>query len=153
MRQVLMAVTILLSAVPASGHALPSAPHIALDHVGIQASNLDRSVTFYETTLGLRQVPAPFPRDAARWLALGNGRMLHIVANGDSEAPHNRWDHFALSCSNLDAMIAHLDAIHVSWADMDGNRAPQSRPDHVRQIFIQDPDGYIIEINDRAGRH
>ena len=31
---------------------------------------------------------------------------------------------------------------------MAGNHSPQVRSDGVRQIFIQDPDGYWIEVND-----
>ena len=125
-----------------------SAPALSLDHVGIQVADLGRSVTFYTDVLGLREVPSPFPKEAARWLSLGNGRLLHIVAHGTSGAPHNQWDHFALACSDLDAMIARLNELHIPWADMNGRRAPQMRPDHVRQIFVRDPDGYNIEIND-----
>jgi len=108
-------------------------------------------VAFYTQVLGLREVPAPFPKEAARWLSLGNGRLLHIVAHGTLGAAHNRWDHFALACAVLDAMIARLDALHIAWASMNGLRAPQMRSDHVRQIFVQDPDGYNIENQRREG--
>jgi lactoylglutathione lyase len=129
---------------------MPAAAALSLDHVGIQAADLDQSVAFYTRVLGLHEVPAPFPRDAGRWIALGGGRMLHIVAHGTPGAPHNRWDHFALACANLDAMAARLDTLHVAWADMEGRHAIQTRPDRVRQIFVRDPDGYDIEINDAA---
>jgi lactoylglutathione lyase len=33
---------------------------------------------------------------------------------------------------------------------MDGRDVPQVRSDGVKQIFVQDPDGYWIEINDAA---
>ncbi len=36
----------------------------------------------------------------------------------------------------------------IAWADMDGRRAPQMRPDHVRQVFVRETDGYKIDIND-----
>ena len=146
----LLAAALLLAMVgePARAQPAASAPALSLDHVGIQASDLDRSIAFYTRVLGLSEVPAPFPRDAARWIALGGGRMIHIVAHGTPGAPHNRWDHFALACADLDAMIARLDAVHVAWRDMDGRHAVQTRPDHVRQIFVRDPDGYDIEIDD-----
>ena len=127
--------------------SMAAAPTLSLDHVGIQAADLDRSVAFYTRVLGLSEVPAPFPRDAARWIGLGGGRMLHIVANGTPGAPHNRWDHFALACDDLDAMVAHLDRLHIVWINMEGRRAVQTRPYGVRQIFVRDPDGYDIEIN------
>lgn len=35
------------------------------------------------------------------------------------------------------------------WLSMgEGKREIQTRPDGVQQIFVQDPDGYWIEIND-----
>jgi lactoylglutathione lyase len=144
-----LAATLFLSIASPSHALMPeAAPALSLDHVGIQSADLDRSVAFYTEVLGLREVPAPFPRDAARWIALGKGRMLHIVAHGAPGAQHNHWDHFALACADLDAMTARLDALKIPWNDMDGHRAVQARPDHVHQIFVRDPDGYNIEIND-----
>ena len=45
-------------------------------------------------------------------------------------------------------MTASLDAKHIIWASMEGKHEPAVRFDGVKQIFIQDPDGYWIEIND-----
>lgn len=118
-----------------------------LDHVGIQASDLDRTVRFYTSVFGLKEVPAPFPKTEARWLAFGNGYLLHIVAHGRAGSEHNKWDHVALAC-DLPAMIAHLDRLHVAWTDMSGGHKLQRRPDGVTQIFVTDPDGYTIELND-----
>jgi lactoylglutathione lyase len=149
MRHVLAAALLLTTLEASAGaQSVPAAPALSLDHVGIQAANLDRSVAFYTRVLGLHEVPAQFPRDAGRWIALGGGRMLHIVAHGTQGAPHNRWDHFALACPDFDAMVARLDALQIGWTDMDGHHAIQTRPDRVRQIFVRDPDGYNIEIND-----
>lgn len=119
-----------------------------LDHVGIQASDLDRTVRFYTSVFGFKEVPAPFPKTAARWLAFGNGYLLHIVAYGRAGSEHNKWDHFALACPDLPAMIARLDRLHVAWRDMSGGHKIQQRPDGVTQIFVTDPDGYTIELND-----
>lgn len=151
MRCVLGVAMLVTLAAPARSDPMARAPALSLDHVGIQATDLDRSVDFYTRVLGLHEVPAPFPRTAGRWIALDGGRMLHIVAHRTADAPHNRWDHFALACSDLDDMIAHLDAVHVAWTDMNGGHVVQMRPDHVRQIFVRDPDGYNIELNDANG--
>ncbi len=124
----------------------------ALDHVGIQASDLDKSIRFYTTVLGLKEVPAPFPKSEARWVAFGNGYLLHIVAHGRAKSEHNKWDHFALACPDLKAMVARLDRMSVAWADMSGGHQMQKRPDGVTQIFIRDPDGYDIELNDARSR-
>jgi lactoylglutathione lyase len=120
----------------------------ALDHVAIQVADLDKSVAFYKSVFGLSEVPAPFP--IARWLTLGGGIMLHIVGNRTTRTEHSRWDHISIACGDMDVMIAKLDAQHVPWTNMEGLHTPQVRPDGVKQIFIQDPDGYWIEINDMA---
>lgn len=130
----------------APAHAEPPPKTGILDHVAIQARALDRSVAFYKTLFGLTEVPAPFA--GARWLSLGGGVMLHIVGNRTAPSRHDRWDHIAIACGDMDAMIAKLAAQHVPWINMDGAHVPQVRPDGVKQIFIQDPDGYWIEIND-----
>ena len=134
--------------------AITAPPDISpvLDHVGIQASNLGRSIDFYTRVLGLKEVPAPFPKAEARWVAFANGQLLHIVAHGRPGSTHNKWDHFALAFTDLTPVIARLDAMHVAWADMSGGRLLQKRPDGVTQIFVQDPDGYQIELNDAGAR-
>ena len=67
--------------------ALALAP--VLDHVGIQASDPDRRITFYTRVLGLKKVPAPFPKTEARWVAFANGQLLHVLAHGRAGSSHN----------------------------------------------------------------
>jgi lactoylglutathione lyase len=118
----------------------------AMDHVAISVSDPDKSASFYQEIFGFRQIPAPVPM--ARWLVMANGIMLHIVGNRTAESPHSRWDHLAMACADMDTFIAKLDSRHVAWSNMEGGHSPQVRSDGVKQIFIQDPDGYWIEVND-----
>ena len=67
---------------------------------------------------------------------------------GGVAGDHNKWDHFALSCQDIAKVEADLDRLNARWTGMDGRRATDTRPDGTRQIFIRDPDGYAIEIND-----
>lgn len=137
-----------------AGPAIAAPPDIspALDHVCIQASDLARSIDFYTGVFGLKEVPAPFPKTQARWVAFANGQLLHAVAHGRTGSTHNRWDHFALAFTDITPVIARLDAMDVAGADMSGGRLPQKRPDGLTQIFVQDPDGYQIELNDAGAR-
>lgn len=133
-----------------SGQSLPvDPPSVSLDHVAIQVADLNRSVSFYQNVFGFRETAAPFP--IARWLVMANGATLHIVSGRQTPRTNERWDHFAVSCRDIDAQIAILDARGISWTDIQGRRRIQIRPDGVAQIFIQDPDGYWIEINGPAG--
>ena len=126
-----------------------TAPFVAaMDHVAISVVDADKSAAFYSDVFGFKQAPAPVPM--ARWLVMANGVMLHIVGNRKAPSEHSRWDHIALACADMDAVISKLDAHHVLWTNMEGGHVPQVRSDGVKQIFVQDPDGYWIEINDAA---
>lgn len=142
----LIAIAALLISSPVYAQDRTAPSMAALDHVAISAADLDKSASFYKEVFGFRQVPAPVPM--ARWLVMANGVMLHIVGNRTAPSFHSRWDHLALACADLDVLIAKLDARHIAWTNMEGGHSPQVRSDGVRQIFIQDPDGYWIEIND-----
>jgi lactoylglutathione lyase len=147
----LIAAPIIFAGLPASVDAkIENQPVAAMDHVAISVADADKSAVFYQALFGFKQVHAPFP--TARWLVMGNGVMLHIVGNRSAPSAHSRWDHLALACADINAFIANLDAHHILWSNMDGGHTPQVRGDGVEQIFIQDPDGYWIEINDALKR-
>jgi len=145
----LIALSVALGAAVPAGAEPPAKPGM-LNHVAIQVVDLDKSVSFYKAVFGLSEVPAPFA--GARWLSLGGGIVLHIVGNRTAPSEHSRWDHIAIACGDMGAMIANLGARHIRWINMDGANTPQVRPDGVKQIFIQDPDGYWIEINDALNK-
>jgi len=45
--------------------------------------------------------------------------------------------------------MKHLDQYKVKYGNWAGSsKEPQLRPDKVKQVYLQDPDGYWIEIND-----
>ena len=144
----LASLLIVSSPLAAQGETAPAVA--AMDHVAISVADADKSASFYKDIFGFAEVPAPVPM--ARWLVMANGVMLHIVANRTSPSAHSRWDHLALACADLTALIAKLDTRHVAWTNMEGGHSPQVRSDGIRQIFIQDPDGYWIEINDTLKR-
>ena len=118
----------------------------ALDHVAIYVQDAERSAAFYKAVFGLTQVKASVPR--AIWLVMSNGTMLHIIPGRTAPTEHPKFEHLALACSDMPAMIARLKVLGVPWAAMDGQPTPQVRADGVQQIFIKDPDGYWVEIND-----
>lgn len=135
---------------------LAAAPQAAADvtaraeHVAIQASDLDRSAAFYHDAFGLRIIPTPLKN--RRWLDLGNGMALHILDGRVTPKPSNRNEHLALHVDDLATVTAWLDRRHLVWTNLAGKpRAMQTRFDGVRQIYVQDPDGYWLEIGDARG--
>jgi len=122
----------------------------ALDHLAIYVRDIDKSARFYTDLFGFKEVTAPVP--LARWLVMRNGTMLHIIPGRTEASTNSKWDHLALACDDLDAMISRLSKHKISWSDIDGKPSPQLRSDGVQQIFVRDPDGYWIEINDSLKR-
>lgn len=137
-----------LAAATSASAETPAVNGTALDHIAIHVRDAGRSAAFYSDVFGLRQVPAPVP--FARWLVMSNGTMLHNVEGRSTPVSNAKWDHFALTVPDLAALIARLDAKQIEWSDLQGASRPQVdiRGNGVKQIFIRDPDGYWIEVND-----
>jgi lactoylglutathione lyase len=127
-------------------HTKTAAKMIDFDHVAIYVADLPASVAFYHDVFGFEEIPAPLP--IARWLIMGNGIALHIVKGRVQPLDQPKWIHFAVACTSMEQMIATLGAKQVAWSDIQGRDEVQVRQDGVKQIFVQDPDGYWIEIND-----
>jgi lactoylglutathione lyase len=56
----------------------------------------------------------------------------------------------AFTVQEFDAYLRFLTEKGIEYGNFSGDsKEPQIRPDSVKQIYLQDPDGYWIEINDR----
>ncbi len=120
------------------------------EHVAIQAADIDRSAAFYHEAFGLRLIPTPLKN--RRWLDLGHGLALHILDGRTAPKPSNRNEHLALHVEDLASVTAWLDRRGLVWTDLAGKpRTMQLRFDGVRQIYVQDPDGYWLEVGDSRG--
>ena len=152
--KMLLAVVALLGSTPLSAAERPAASLPAFDHVAINVADQQRSVDFYHDAFGLEEIATPFPPGGPRWMALAGGVSLHIQSLPEAPAPPPRAVHFALAVADLAPVIAWLDAHHVGWTDAQGRAgAVQAiRTDQVRQIYVPDPDGYWIEVNDKLRR-
>lgn len=135
---------------------LAAAPQTAdkpaqIDHVAIQAADIDLSAAFYRDAFGLRLIQQPLKN--RRWLDLGNGIALHILDARTAPRPSNRSEHIALRVDDLATVTGWLDRHAMAWTNLAGTaRTMQTRFDGVRQIYVQDPDGYWLEVSDTRGR-
>lgn len=134
----------------APSHA-QTGPAGVVDHIALNATDADASAAFYKRTFGMKDVPTRLPR--TRWLDMGGGITLHIIGGRAMPVSPNRIVHFALRTDDLDKSIAYFDANGIAWSDFTGKpKTVQTRFDGVRQVFIQDPDGYWVEVSDRRGK-
>ena len=121
---------------------------IAVDHVALHVADLDASVAFYSGVFGLQEIPAA--AKGRRWMSLGRGVALHLLGGRSEPVVDDRSVHFALTSDNLEPILQRLKDRGIAWSDFGGTQATVStgRSDGVRQIFLRDPDGYWIEVND-----
>lgn len=149
MRTGLLGAALMLSPFTAAPAAAQQAS-VTLDHVAIWVEDQAKSVEFYQALFGLKEIPAPFPPGGPRWFLFGNGVELHIQPNRKDAIAIPRRVHFAVNVPSLDPVIAQLKARGMSWTDVAGTVGAinRNRTDGVQQIFLQDPDGHWIEVND-----
>jgi lactoylglutathione lyase len=141
----------MIIAVPTLAQDRPADAVWVADHIALNVADAEASAAFYQRTFDLQNVPTSLPN--TRWMSLGNGLTLHLIGGRTVPVSPNRVVHFALRTQDLDKTIAYFDAAGIAWSDFTGKaRSIQTRFDGVRQIFIQDPDGYWIEVSDTRGK-
>ena len=119
------------------------------NHTTIYVVDMNKSADFYEKAMMLKRIPEPFHDNRHIWLKIGEHNQLHIVQGAKEIAEHTINIHLAFSVPSVENFAKHLDELNVkygNWAQ--DSKAPQVRPDGIKQIYLQDPDGYWIEVND-----
>ena len=136
-------------ALPAALWAQESATTaVAFDHVALSVADLDISAEFYGAVFGLKEISNRTKIDGIRWFSLGEGKELHLISVVKEPVKLNKAVHFALRTTDFDAFLATLKAMDVEFSNFPGTVGEVSvRADGLRQLYLQDPDGYWIEVN------
>jgi catechol 2,3-dioxygenase-like lactoylglutathione lyase family enzyme len=113
----------------------------ALDHVTIKASDVEESARFYEDVLGLRRGERPPFSFPGVWLYCGDRAVIHLIGGRDTEEGSGAVDHFAFRAGDVQAFLDRLAERGIAHLTRD---APGI---NLRQIFIEDPDGVMVEVN------
>lgn len=119
-----------------------------LNHIAIYVYNLKESAAFYENVVGVKSIPEPFKDGLHAWFSIGPNIALHVIQGAAKETQHDKHEHLCFSVPSMDSFIDKLAKNNVPYSNMAGT--PQTltvRPDGVKQLYFQDPDGHWIEIN------
>lgn len=148
MKRLALLIALLIGSNPANAQ---ETFELHFDHTTVLVSDLARSADFYENILHLPALETPWgPSAPIRFYSLGGGRELHVGRTDTRPEPDKR-THLAFAVQNFDAYLIFLTARSIAYSNFSGNsNSPQLRPDGVRQIYLQDPDGNWIEVNDAA---
>ena len=133
-------------------------------HISLPASDLRRSIEFYEGVLGLEPMERPPFAFAGRWYKVGD-RSLHLIvpeADEDVTFRHGKAidshdAHFAIRVRRYSAAVAHFESKGFRPSSDRNPRRTAENPRPMRlnptgpagfpQIYVLDPDDNVIEIN------
>jgi lactoylglutathione lyase len=124
-------------------------PAAMINHLAINVVDLQKSGDFYINTIGLDTIPEPFHDNLHIWLRIGPGTSLHIIGGAAAHKEYYKNNHICFSVGSVEAFIEKLKKKSIPFEDVAGKKNVFSfRVDGVKQLWLQDPDGYWIEIND-----
>jgi catechol 2,3-dioxygenase-like lactoylglutathione lyase family enzyme len=116
-----------------------------LDHYNVSTRKLGDTIRFYEDVLGFVNGPRPPFDFPGAWLYSEGHPVLHVNDISPTDTPQRPdsgvIDHIAFGSRGFDRMRQHLTQKGVSFRS---NEVPNSTR---RQIFVQDPNNVLIELN------
>lgn len=128
---------------------------IGFEHIGSTSRDLDRTIAFYCDLLGFKLVlRKPQTSGELAFLDAGGG-MLEVFAPAADIAPARDvppneagMRHLTLAVTDLDAMIAKLEAAGVQIVERP--RMAHNTELIKRVAFVRDPDGIMVELIERT---
>lgn len=121
----------------------------SLDHVTLVVKDLDASKHFYCDILGMDDVPRPGFSFAGKWFQAGATQIHLIEEHAESGPagevrrgePSSRNHHHAFLVDDVESAFAAAKQAGATLVS-----EPKRRPDGAIQAFLQDPDGYVVEL-------
>ena len=118
----------------------------SLNHVSVVSNDLDRSVEFYRDVFDFEPIPTPNFDFDGQWLEMADGRQLHLF---DLETSVPRYHHFGVTVADFEAVYeeAKERGILTDFSDDEDSHQLYSLPDGAVQMYVEDPEGNVIEVN------
>lgn len=139
----------LLCAITAGNNCLAQQAKAHINHTAIYVVDVKTSAAFYQNIIGLDTIPEPFHDGKHAWFKTGPGIALHIIQGAEAKKEYYKNQHTCFSVASVEAFTKILAAKNIPFEDVKGVKgAVTNRVDGVKQLWLQDPDGYWIEIND-----
>ena len=117
-------------------------------HVAFRASDLERSIRWYEDAFGAKKVfhaKQENERPELLFLEFADGQFVELFTNGKSKVEQLPnaigYQHFCLQVDDLEQALQHLANVNVH-----PYRGPSAGRGQYRIAFISDPDGNVIEL-------
>jgi lactoylglutathione lyase len=132
-----------------TGITMTSFSQIKVNHIAVHVSDLETSKKFYASIVGLKEIEEPFKDGLHTWYDIGGGAALHIIEAPNVPTQISKVNHLCFSMEDMDSFIKTLQDTNYPFESWPGEKGKVTiRVDGIRQIYIQDPDGMWLEIND-----
>jgi catechol 2,3-dioxygenase-like lactoylglutathione lyase family enzyme len=123
-----------------------------INHVAITVSDVDKSREFYEKVIGLKKIPRPKINIPGEWYGIGEN-AIHLIGGERREGIDPTGPHIAVEVESFEATKAALNEMGIPY--LDGERMVAKLPPEAKrmvgqQLWIQDPDGNVIELRQSA---
>lgn len=116
-----------------------------LDHFNIRTRKLAETVRFYQDVLGMEKGPRPNFDFPGAWMYSQGHPVVHLVdisPTSEEQRPDSGViHHVAFAGNGYATMKQRLTGLAIKF---DAREVPGGA---LRQIFIRDPNGVLIEIN------
>ena len=121
-----------------------------LDHFNIRTRNLADTVRFYEDVMGLEKGARPNFAFPGAWMYSEGKAVVHLVDISKTEEPQKPDSgvvhHVAFASYGFDGMKRRLEVKGMAY---DSRQVPGG---DLWQIFVNDPNGVMIELNYEAAK-
>jgi lactoylglutathione lyase len=123
--------------------------NVTHNHNAIYVTDLKSAGKFYSTIIGLDSIPEPFRLGKHIWYKISDQGQLHVILGAKEKKEYYKNQHTCFSVSDFKEFLQRLENNSIPYEDVTGKKqSVTTRVDGVHQIWLQDPDGYWIEIND-----
>ena len=120
---------------------------LKFDHLALSVKDMNRSAEFYMKVFKLSEITNRTANPSIRWISLNEGKELHLITSSEPVSVP-KTVHFAFSTGDFEGFRKHLTDLKITYGDWGGTpHTITTRADGIKQIYLQDPDGYWIEVN------
>jgi catechol 2,3-dioxygenase-like lactoylglutathione lyase family enzyme len=117
-----------------------------INHVSVNARDLQASVDFYVELLGAEPIPTPNFGVPVQWLALDR-TQLHVFERDLQPTSHH---HFAVTVDDLEPVYRAAERHGAFDRQSFGNHLIEL-PGDIVQLYLRDPAGNLVEIDQYGG--
>jgi catechol 2,3-dioxygenase-like lactoylglutathione lyase family enzyme len=113
-----------------------------INHVSVNARDLQESIDFYAELVGAERLPAPNFGFPVAWLALGR-TQLHLFERDLTPTSHH---HFGITVDDVVPVYRAAERRGAFDRDAFGSHLVEL-PGDVVQLYVRDPSGNLVEID------